>query len=380
MSSVPQILTAVLNSLWQAAILALLVWLALKLLPRIDAATRYAIWWTTLAAILVLPFVHPIHLRHVAPPPTTLRQAAPRLPIRIPPPFHPIETGAAITVTARRAPAWPIAILTLWSFLLAHGIAAVARSYFHLRGVKRRAALSPHPLPGASRPARLLLSREITTPIAVGFLAPAVILPESLPSQLTASEFDCLLLHETAHLARRDDWANLIERLLRAALLLHPPARWVLRQIEREREIACDDWVVSQTGAARIYAESLARALELRLAATGALLASGIFDHRSRLRERIEMLLQRGRAFSAQASPSRVAAGAVLLGTLVFAAAWSPRGIAFAQRLTFEVASIKEDTVDGPPTGTPRRSGTLVTMHNTRVYSMIFYAYHLRGS
>lgn len=50
---------------------------------------------------------------------------------------------------------------------------------------------------------------------------------------------------------------------------------------------------------------------------------------------------------------------------------------AFAQRPEFEVASVKVNTKGGDIDTVPRRSGDLVMMHNTQVYSMIFYAYHL---
>jgi uncharacterized protein (TIGR03435 family) len=54
---------------------------------------------------------------------------------------------------------------------------------------------------------------------------------------------------------------------------------------------------------------------------------------------------------------------------------------AFAQRLEFEVASVKPDTVNGPSDlRGPRRSGDSVVMHNTQLYSMIFYAYGLSGT
>ena len=55
-------------------------------------------------------------------------------------------------------------------------------------------------------------------------------------------------------------------------------------------------------------------------------------------------------------------------------------GMAFAQTeagSAFEVASVKRNTPDGRFDVVPRRSGTLVTMHNTQVGSLIFYAYHL---
>lgn len=47
----------------------------------------------------------------------------------------------------------------------------------------------------------------------------------------------------------------------------------------------------------------------------------------------------------------------------------------------FEVASVKRNISNGPSdVRGPRRSGDLVVMHNTQLYSVIYYAYHLNGS
>ena len=54
--------------------------------------------------------------------------------------------------------------------------------------------------------------------------------------------------------------------------------------------------------------------------------------------------------------------------------------VAFAQRPEFEVASVKKVTFNGfLPDFAPRRSGTLVAMHNTQVGPVIGYAYRLEG-
>src|SRR5215472_4496626 len=61
------ILVAVLNSFWQATALAALLWLALRVLPRVNASTRYVIWFAALLLLLVLPaapvIVDSIHVR-----------------------------------------------------------------------------------------------------------------------------------------------------------------------------------------------------------------------------------------------------------------------------------------------------------------------------
>jgi hypothetical protein len=279
-------------------------------------------------------------------------------------------------------------VLAVWAALCLFRLSQVGRSYVYLRGVKRRAVASQSALPAIERPARLLLSSDVNSPMAVGFLHPAVILPESLPGELAQPEMEHVLLHEAAHLARRDDWTNLLARLLGAALALHPVAWWILRQIEREREMACDDWVVARTGSARPYAQSLARMSELRAnreAATsatrgtnqGEALASGIFGGGSRLGERIELLLERGRVFSPRISRGRVAASGVALVACVVAGAAGPRVIAFAQeRPAFEAATIKP--------GDPSFNGTLVatppgrlTMKNITLREAVRTAYHL---
>ena len=114
-------------------------------------------------------------------------------------------------------------------------------------------------------------------------------------------------------------------------LALHPVAAWVLRQIDRERELACDDWVVAATGAARPYAASLARLFELCTSRRGVLLASGIADGGSQLGNRIALLLRRGREFSPQTSALRVSACAAVMLILMIAASRTPAWIAFAQ-------------------------------------------------
>ena len=75
------------------------------------------------------------------------------------------------------------------------------------------------------------------------------------------------------------------------------------------------------------------------------LLAVGILGGKSRMGDRIEMLLRRGRTFSPQASARAVSASVAILGCLMLAGALAPRWIAFAQdRPAFEVASIKPNT------------------------------------
>ena len=335
------IFEALLNSLWQAVLVAAAVWLLLKLTPRINAATRHAVWWAVLAVVVLLPVVTGIGagnrewLTNPAPPSAPPMQSA-RLPsvAQAASPVRPVPN----TIDPGDLPA---AVISIWSVVCLLLFARIAWSYGHLRRIKRRAHPAPPELQfhfdawmlacRIPRKVKLLVSREIQSPIAAGFLHPAVLLPESLLDQFTESDLHHVLLHELAHMARRDDWTNLWARVAGALLVFHPVAAWIVRRIDRERELACDDWVVAQTGDARPYAASLARLFELCSVRRRTLLASGMAENAGHLSHRIEMLLRRGRQFTARISALRVGGMAAVLLAFAAAGVRMPRWIVFTQ-------------------------------------------------
>ena len=340
------ILPAFLNSLWQAVVLAALVWQTLRLLPRINAATRFAIWWAALGVVVILPaaprMIETVRTTFKAPPVRSTKHVRNASPT----PVQGTSLPAVVIVEGRNSTQWRLWIVAVWGLVFLYRSMQIVRSYLYLRGVKRRASSCSQGLPRLGRSARLLLSSEIEAPIATGFVRPAVIIPDDLPVKLSREELDHVLLHETAHIARWDDWTNLLARAMEGVLALHPVALWMLRRIEMERESACDDWVVTRTRAARTYAQSLLHLYELRLASPPRreILTTGIFGSNSRLSERIDALLRKGGNFAPRASMRSVAAIAVALLFIGGLASLSPRWVAFAQQSAgpqFEVASVR---------------------------------------
>jgi uncharacterized protein (TIGR03435 family) len=107
------------------------------------------------------------------------------------------------------------------------------------------------------------------------------------------------------------------------------------------------------------------------------LLAVGIFGHAS-IGDRIEILLKRGREFSTQVSPARIAAGAVVLLIFVIAGSLAPRWIAFAQQpsapLAFEAASVKPNKSSDRPYVQLLPSGRLVVA-NVPLLALVLMGY-----
>ena len=114
------------------------------------------------------------------------------------------------------------------------------------------------------------------------------------------------------------------------------------------------------------------------------LLAVGIFGNKSRLGDRIEVLLRRGRTFSPRASAGGVVASAFVLSGLMLAGALAPRWIAFAQQApqpSFEVSSVKRNTSGGDwdtHSGPPESAG--FRANNMTLKMLIKIAYRVKDS
>jgi beta-lactamase regulating signal transducer with metallopeptidase domain len=113
------------------------------------------------------------------------------------------------------------------------------------------------------RRTQLAMCDRVGGATVLGFHNPCIAIPSSLAEAMTPGELDQIILHEYAHVQRRDDWARLVQSLLFSAIWVHPAAQAVSRAINREREMACDEWVVARTGRPKAYARCLARAAEL---------------------------------------------------------------------------------------------------------------------
>jgi len=344
--TVESLFVALMNGLPFAVAVAIAAWILVRFIPQISAAARHRIWWAALVAGLSAPLVFaPFDTTDDVPAaPIAAAVPGPRAAVAV----VPESTGAA-AVPLPHAPAeasvelvdseFVSVIAVIWLAIVFVQLVRITRSFFHLRSLKaaaRNASLQEQArfdhwriACQIRRNVRLLVSDRVASPLAAGFVHPAVILPESLSGQLSDGDLDHVLLHELAHIARHDDWTNLATRVAAAFFALHPIARWILRQIDRDREIACDDWVVGATGQPKPYARSLARLFELCATRRRQLLATGMADRASQLRSRIEILVKPAR-IKRRFPKLRLAFTVVIVAAILIAAATTPPWIALA--------------------------------------------------
>jgi hypothetical protein len=123
---------------------------------------------------------------------------------------------------------------------------------------------------------------------------PRLLFPVVLLDRLDEGQRATLLVHELAHVCRRDHWVRFVELVVSALYWWHPVVWWARREIHEAEEQCCDAWVVATfTDAGRAYALALLQTVaffsQARVPLPAA--ASGI-GQVSHLRRRLTMILQ----------------------------------------------------------------------------------------
>jgi GWxTD domain-containing protein len=125
-----------------------------------------------------------------------------------------------------------------------------------------------------SKPVALLETCLADVPVVIGYLRPVILVPVGMLAGMPAAQVEAILLHELAHIQRRDYLVNLLQTVVQGFLFYHPAIWWISGVIRDERENCCDDLVVAASGDAREYAAALAALEQSRWAANQAALAA----------------------------------------------------------------------------------------------------------
>ncbi len=292
---------ALANGLWRGSLLAVVAAVLMRLFKRTTAAERYAVWLAVLTVIALAPVTEALlsWARPAAPPMAIMLTSTSGVETAMPAPIEAPQQWEALALSGGP-------FLWLWSFV---GLALVVQL---CRRCTLAARLKRNALPpdidltaaleqwesrlAASRVGSTRVTRSLRSPAAVGWLEPAVLLPDDAQASADSKDLEMLWRHEQAHVARRDDWTQLISECLFALAWFHPAAHWVRRQLERERELACDETVVNSGVEAGLYAGALGRWAERATTNELAVGVMGLGRSPALIIRRIEMLL----------SPSRI--------------------------------------------------------------------------
>lgn len=155
-------------------------------------------------------------------------------------------------------------------------------------------------------PPLMLQSGMVNSPFLTGLFRPAVLLPfDDEGGERVTRE---VLLHELAHLVRRDCLWNLLSQIAVATFSIQPLLRVLSCRMEEVSDHVCDDFVVKHSINRHAYARHLFEIAQ-NFSPTSAELAIGvgIVAFRSSLGHRVERILDSTRRFSVKAGAGATA-------------------------------------------------------------------------
>ena len=241
----------------QATLLIGLLWFMCRLLPRLPATVRCALWWLVAAQLLAgLAWQAPVTLPLLQSNPAAVVAAqASWSPVSIPIPHAysaEVVTPATHASTAPAKPtppSWRQILIALWLAGLTVQLTIAARQWKssrHLRGTSR--PLHDPQLQALCRHQAIQLCLRICpelrvchaveTPQVTGLRHPVVLWPSR--HALIPEECAMALAHELAHLRRNDLWLVWAPVVARWLFFFHPLVHLAVREYGLNREAACD--------------------------------------------------------------------------------------------------------------------------------------------
>ena len=327
-------MTVMLTGLLDGAVVMALALIATALLRRRAASLRHAILASAVAAALVMPVLEltlpPLPVMHREVAPAVLWNAAPPqvnsiIPARVE--LTPSERAADVPRLS-----WSALVIVIWALgaaVILGGLAAGLARLARLRarctpaaGVWREMTDDVARACGMTRRIDVLQSDSASLLVTCGLRRPAILLPAGAAAW-PHSRVRAVLLHELAHIRRRDAALQIAAELLRALHWFNPLAWAVCRRLRDESEFACDDAVLNGGIDATSYATDLFDVATQLSPHRARWAAAAAIVHPSTLERRIAAMLNRNRNRAPLGRRGWIAAVLVAVGIAVPLAAAS---------------------------------------------------------
>ena len=248
---------------------------AAGLMRRASAASRHFVWTLAVVGLLMLPAAVAVLPSWNIP----IRREMPSISIVQPAASMAIESGARPTANAparndaapQRIAAVALSLGVILATAYVAGVAfLLARLVVELWKTRRILSRSTTVIElewtqllnecsahlEMRRDVRLMRSREEVMPMTGGIRKPAIVIP-AVADTWDDDRRRAVILHELAHVVRFDCLTQILAEAAVALYWPHPGVWWAARQLRVERELACDDRVLSSGTEPREYASHL---------------------------------------------------------------------------------------------------------------------------
>lgn len=261
---------SLLHSIWQVAVIALIVFVLLQSLKKATANSRYIVASIGLVATLIVPVITFYKIYE----PDTIEAVIAEEQAGI------MEIAYTLADSQLNIESWidkvelfimSLAPLFFWFWIVGMVFMAIRMSGGYFLAYRYRShGVVPAPAIWQQRvkqlgqslkvksTVQLLESQRVMVPMVVGILRPCIIIPIGTLSRLPFDQVEMILAHELAHIKRADFAINFIQSLIETILFFNPFVWWISAVIRQERENICDDMALQTTGGYLSLAKALA--------------------------------------------------------------------------------------------------------------------------
>ncbi|HEX2946454.1 MAG TPA: M56 family metallopeptidase [Clostridia bacterium] len=138
----------------------------------------------------------------------------------------------------------------------------------------------------------IILTSGVSIPAIFGVTRPWLLMPENVLARLKHEKLRFVILHELAHLKRRDIAANWLAFILQIIYWFNPLVWIAFNRMRLDRELSCDEAVLMHLGPddSKKYGHTILDMAEMVSQKVSYAGIAGILESKSRLRDRIIMI------------------------------------------------------------------------------------------
>ncbi len=165
---------------------------------------------------------------------------------------------------------------------------------------------------------QLLQSGIARMPAVIGYFKPVILFPAGMLVSLPPNEVEAILIHELAHIHRKDFLVNVLQHVIEIVFFFNPAVWWVSALIKYERENCCDAIAVSQTDSKQNYIRALLSFEQFNLPVKYPLV-NAFSGPRNHLMNRIKRIIYNNNKTLNNMEKKFLAAGMIITTACIFA-------------------------------------------------------------
>ena len=294
----------VLHSLWQVALIALLMSVVLFLIDDRKAKTRYTISLTAMSLALISSAVTFLYFYSQEGGVETLTAMVDIVPFMAEANDYSVGYLDSIRLYFKEhlsliTSVWVCGVL-FFVFRLIGGYVYLQHLTRSHQGVHEVLTYSLNKLKktlNIKKEISIFQSAKVSAPMVIGYVKPCILFPLGVVNQLDVQEVEAVIIHELAHIQRHDFLINILQSIGEIVFYYHPAAWWISANIKAERENCCDDLAIKHCGDSMAYAKVLVKLQELKFDRVPGL-ALGFSRNKKSLVHRVRRILDQPKIVS----------------------------------------------------------------------------------